>query len=122
MGNSWEGLAVETLLNAAPLNTTSGFYRTSNGAEIDVVLDMPGQGVWAMEVKRGAAGKPRRGFYNACEDLPGASPGASALMIREAPRGSLCPRAVSSTTNIRCACAASIAPCASASGTVLAHS
>ena len=69
VGNSWEGLAVETLLNAAPINTTSGFYRTSNGAEVDLLLDMPGQGVWAIEVKRGAAGKPRRGFYSACEDL-----------------------------------------------------
>ena len=69
VGNSWEGFALETLLNAAPLNTSSGFYRTSNGAEVDLLLDMPGQGLWAMEIKRGAASKPRRGFYSACEDL-----------------------------------------------------
>ena len=69
VGNSWEGFALETLLNAAPINTTSGFYRTSNGAEVDLLLDMPGQGVWAIEVKRGPAAKPRRGFYSACEDL-----------------------------------------------------
>ena len=60
---------METLLNAAPINTTSGFYRTSHGAEVDPVLDTPGQGVWAIEAKRGAAGKPRRGFYSVCEDL-----------------------------------------------------
>ena len=69
VGNSWEGFALETLINAAPLNTSSGFYRTSNGAEVDLLLDMPGHGLWAMEVKRGAASKPRRGFYSACEDL-----------------------------------------------------
>lgn len=69
LGNSWEGLVVETLLNVAPRNTASGFYRSSNGAEIDLLLDMPGQGLWAIEIKRGATSKPRRGFYAACEDL-----------------------------------------------------
>lgn len=69
VGNSWEGFALETLINAAPLNTSRGFYRTSNGAEVDLLLDIPGHGLWAMEVKRGAASKPRRGFYSACEDL-----------------------------------------------------
>ncbi len=69
VGNSWEGFALETLLNAVPLNTSSGFYRTSNGAEVDLLLDMPGHGLWAVEVKRGAVSKPRRGFYSACEDL-----------------------------------------------------
>ncbi len=69
VGSSWEGFAVEALLNAAPINTSSGFYRTSNGAEVDLLLDMPGQGLWAIEVKRGTSSKPRRGFYSACEDL-----------------------------------------------------
>lgn len=69
VGNSWEGFAIESLLNAAPINTSSGFYRTSNGAEVDLLLDMPGQGLWAIEIKRGVHSKPRRGFYSACEDL-----------------------------------------------------
>ncbi len=69
VGNSWEGLAIEALLNAAPINTSSGFYRTSNGAEIDLVMNIPGQGVWAFEIKRGMASAPRRGFYSACEDI-----------------------------------------------------
>jgi uncharacterized protein len=33
VGNSWEGFVIEALLNAAPVNTSAGFYRTSNGAE-----------------------------------------------------------------------------------------
>lgn len=69
LGNSWEGFAIETLLNAAPLNTNRGFYRTSNGAEVDLLLEIPGEGVWAIEIKRGANSKPRRGFYAACDDL-----------------------------------------------------
>ena len=69
VGNSWEGFVTEALLNAAPVNTSAGFYRTSNGAEIDLVMNMPGHGVWAMEIKRGMGSPPRRGFYSACEDI-----------------------------------------------------
>jgi uncharacterized protein len=69
VGNSWEGFAIENLLGSVPLNTSSGFYRSSNGAEIDLLLNMPGAGVWAIEIKRGAGAKPRRGFYSACDDV-----------------------------------------------------
>lgn len=69
VGNSWEGFVVDSLLNAAPINTSAGFYRTSNGAEIDLVMDVPGHGVWAVEIKRGMATPPKRGFYGACEDI-----------------------------------------------------
>ena len=69
VGNSWEGFAIETLLNAAPRDAQSGFYRSSNGAEIDLVVDSPGLGLMAIEVKKGPGAKPRRGFYSACEDL-----------------------------------------------------
>lgn len=69
VGNSWEGFAIETLLNAAPSDAQSGFYRSSNGAEIDLLIDTPGLGLMAIEVKKGPSAKPRRGFYSACEDL-----------------------------------------------------
>ena len=69
VGNSWEGFVIEALINAAPANTSAGFYRTSNGAEIDLVMNLPGHGVWAIEIKRGLASPPRRGFYSACEDI-----------------------------------------------------
>ncbi len=69
VGNSWEGFVVEALLNAAPMNTIAGFYRTSNGAEIDLVMSIPGQGMWAIEIKRGLSSPPKRGFYTACEDI-----------------------------------------------------
>ena len=69
VGSSWEGFVVEALLNAAPINTSAGFYRTSNGAEIDLVMNVPGHGAWAIEIKRGLASQPKRGFYSACEDI-----------------------------------------------------
>jgi hypothetical protein len=70
VGQSWEGFVIENLLPAAPERTLASFYRTSAGAEIDLVLELPDQrGLWAMEIKRGLSPKPRRGFHNACEDI-----------------------------------------------------
>jgi predicted AAA+ superfamily ATPase len=69
VGASWEGFVIEALINAAPALTVPGFYRTSGGAEIDLVLELPGGERWAVEVKRSHAAKPARGFYEACEDL-----------------------------------------------------
>lgn len=68
-GQSWETLVVETLLAAAPEGTDAHFYRTSAGAEIDLVLTLPKQQLWAIEVKRSSAPKVEKGFYFACEDL-----------------------------------------------------
>jgi len=69
VGGSWEGFVVENLLNIAPPRTVPGFYRTSGGAEIDLVLELPGGELWAVEIKRNAAAKPTRGFHSACEDI-----------------------------------------------------
>jgi len=69
VGASWEGYVIENLINAAPALTVPGFYRTSGGAEIDLILELPGGERWAIEVKRNRVAKPSRGFYEACEDL-----------------------------------------------------
>ena len=69
VGTSWEGFVIENLINAAPARTVPGFYRTSGGAEIDLLLELPGGQRWAVEIKRSRAAKPARGFYEACEDL-----------------------------------------------------
>ncbi|RMF82076.1 MAG: ATP-binding protein [Nitrospirae bacterium] len=69
-GASWEGFAVESLLRAAPERSQASFYRTAAGAEIDLLLDLGGRaGLWAIEVKRGSAARPSRGFHLACADL-----------------------------------------------------
>ncbi len=68
-GGSWEGFVLENLLSAAPDRVNATFYRTSAGAEIDLILEMPGGKLWAVEVKRGLAPKLEKGFHQAREDL-----------------------------------------------------
>lgn len=88
-GASWEGFAIETLIAAAPEGTSANFYRTSAGAEIDLLLTIPGQGLWAFEIKRSLAPKVERGFHQACADLDPARrilvyPGQESYPIGEA--------------------------------------
>lgn len=68
-GASWEGYVIENLLAAAPERTTASFYRTSAGAEVDLVLQLPNGELWTIEIKRGRAPRPDRGFHNARADL-----------------------------------------------------
>jgi predicted AAA+ superfamily ATPase len=69
VGGSWEGYVIETLLGVAPPGTEASFYRTVAGAEMDLVLALPGGPVWTIEVKRGVAPKLERGFHTAIADL-----------------------------------------------------
>lgn len=67
-GASWEGMVIESLIAAAPPGTEAYFYRTAAGAEIDLLLRIPGRRKpWAIEVKRGLAPKLERGFHLAAE-------------------------------------------------------
>ena len=69
-GMSWEGFVLENLLAAAPEHVRAAFYRTAEGAEIDLVLELGGcAGIWAVEVKKNSAPKLERGFHSALEDL-----------------------------------------------------
>jgi predicted AAA+ superfamily ATPase len=68
-GASWEGFVMESLIAAAPPQTVPLFYRTAAGAEIDLLLEMPRHGLWAIEIKRGLMARPAKGFFLACEDL-----------------------------------------------------
>ncbi|MBV6519999.1 MAG: hypothetical protein MNPFHGCM_00103 [Gemmatimonadaceae bacterium] len=68
VGGSWEGLAIESLIAAAPSGAEPHFFRTAAGAEIDLLLKLPGhRKPWAIEIKRGLAPKLERGFRLACE-------------------------------------------------------
>ena len=69
VGASWESHAIESLLSSAPQGVTAYFYRTSGGAEIDLLLAWPGGDLWAIEFKRSLSPKVERGFHSACEDL-----------------------------------------------------
>ncbi len=71
-GPSWEGMAIENLLAAAGAgghHAQGSFYRTSRGAEIDLVLSWPGGEEWAVEIKRSLAPTLERGFHSALADL-----------------------------------------------------
>jgi len=67
-GSGWEGRVIEPLLAAAPEGAQTCFYRTAVGAEIDLVLTLPGEGPWAIEIKRSLTPTLERGFHHACED------------------------------------------------------
>ncbi len=69
LGASWEGFCIENLLCCAPANVQGYFYRTSAGAEIDLLLVWPGGELWAIEIKRSLTPKLERGFHIACADL-----------------------------------------------------
>ena len=60
---------MESLLAVAPTDVQPSFYRSAAGAEIDLLLTWPSGEHWAIEIKRSSTPKPKRGFYNACEDL-----------------------------------------------------
>jgi len=71
-GPSWEGMAIENLLAAAGASehqVQGSFYRTSHGAEIDLVLTWPDGEEWAIEIKRSLTPAPERGFHSALADL-----------------------------------------------------
>lgn len=57
VGASWEGHCLENLLSCAPRGVTAYFYRTSAGAEIDLLLVWPGGEQWAIEFKRSLSPK-----------------------------------------------------------------
>ena len=69
VGASWEGFVLENLITAAGTSASAHFYRTSGGAEVDLLLNWPSGECWAIEVKRSLAPKVERGFHSACEDL-----------------------------------------------------
>ncbi len=69
VGASWEGFVTENILTSLPEDWQYSYYRSQTGAEIDLILEGPGQQVWAVEIKRSAAPALSRGYHNGCEDV-----------------------------------------------------
>ena len=69
VGQSWACFVIENLLDAAPELVQGYFYRTSGGAEIDLLLVWPDGKKWAVEIKRSLSPKLERGFHSAHDDL-----------------------------------------------------
>jgi uncharacterized protein len=68
-GTSWEGLAIENAIASCEGRAEASFYRTSGGAEVDLVLTWPDGREWTIEVKRTLAPKLTRGLRSALEDI-----------------------------------------------------
>ena len=68
-GSSWEGLVIEQALGILPEGWKAFFYRTSAGAEIDLLLLDDKNKPIAIEIKYSAGARVSRGFWNAFEDL-----------------------------------------------------
>lgn len=70
LGASWEGFVIENIIASLPAGARASFYRTAAGAEIDLVLELPGhRKPWALEIKRGRSPKLERGFHHARQDI-----------------------------------------------------
>jgi uncharacterized protein len=70
LGASWEGWAMEQILSMTPPSWDRAFYRTSAGAEIDLVLDPGGRKQrLAIEFKHSLDPRPTKGFWSSLADL-----------------------------------------------------
>ncbi|MDR0392641.1 MAG: DUF4143 domain-containing protein [Puniceicoccales bacterium] len=68
-GASFEGFVIETLLSVTRQRLVPSFYRTSAGAEIDLLLEFPQGDIWAIEIKSGVIPKKSKRFHMALEDV-----------------------------------------------------
>jgi predicted AAA+ superfamily ATPase len=66
-GASWEGRGIESIVAAMPRYRPS-FARTSNGAELDLVMERGGE-VEVFEFKLSRSPKPSRGFFELVRDI-----------------------------------------------------
>ena len=90
-GQSYEGFVIENLMACAAPRFKPYFYRTQDGAEIDLLLESGGQPSIAIEVKRSSAPTLDRGFGTACDDLKISQryvvyPGENAYPVRQGAR------------------------------------
>lgn len=69
VGASWEGFVAENIIVNLSNKWQYSYYRTTTQTEIDLVLEGPGNQVWAVEIKRSAAPSLSKGFHAACEDI-----------------------------------------------------
>lgn len=68
-GGSWEGLVIENILSITPPSVIPYFYRSQDGAEIDLILEMSTKEKWAIEIKRNSTPTLTKGFHLAAEDI-----------------------------------------------------
>lgn len=68
-GGSWEGYVVQNLMSVCPTHVNCYYYRTAQGAEIDLVIEVSHTQLWAVEIKRSGSPSVNKGFHIACDDI-----------------------------------------------------
>ena len=69
MGTSWEAFVIAQVAGAAKPDVHPWYFRTAAGAEIDLLLEMAPDRLWAIEIKHNTAPAVSKGFHLACADL-----------------------------------------------------
>ena len=69
LGASWEGWVIEQILSQAPVGSRPYFFRTASGNEIDLLLELPGGKLSAIEIKHSASPKLGKGFNEVLDAL-----------------------------------------------------
>lgn len=69
IGNSWEGYVIEQICQIGQNEFEPHFYRTHEGAEIDLVLLKAGKPLYSIEIKYTSAPKLSRGNTQAFRDI-----------------------------------------------------
>ncbi|GAB4243954.1 MAG: ATP-binding protein [Ekhidna sp.] len=68
-GASWEGFVIQNVLGRLGEKGQCFFYRTSGGAEIDLIIKHNDGRLIAAEIKKNSVPHLERGFYEACSDV-----------------------------------------------------
>jgi hypothetical protein len=68
-GASWEGFVIEQIIPILPANRYAYFYKTHDGAELDLVIVRGNKPVVSIEIKYGSEARPTRGNTEAVNTL-----------------------------------------------------
>ncbi len=69
IGASWEGYVIEQIIREAPEFSEFYYYRTSHGAEVDLVIITPSGKKVCVEIKFSISPTISKGFYESIADL-----------------------------------------------------
>ena len=69
VGSSWEGFVIEQIIGILPKSWQFFFYRSSSGAEIDLMLIDNKKAPIAVEIKYSLSPQAAKGFWNSYRDL-----------------------------------------------------
>jgi uncharacterized protein len=71
-GASWEGFVIEQIVQHLPYGAQVSFFGSSDGVEVDLVIENLKCGTIAVEIKRTLSPSISKGFHIACEEIKAA--------------------------------------------------